>query len=88
MTEQTTYEGTATVERAAEVSIRYSGKPVTGSPQAMTALHSLTPAAPRRRTKTLAERVNAAYKHKLEPKERELLDRAAEQAGRRLGNRE
>jgi hypothetical protein len=37
-----------------------------------------------RRDKSLAERVSEAYKGGLEPKEKELLDRAAEQLGRRL----
>lgn len=36
--------------------------------------------------KTLAERVSEAYKHGLEPKEKELLDGAAGQFGRRLGS--
>jgi hypothetical protein len=40
------------------------------------------------RSRTLAERVNEAYKDKLEPKEKELLDRAAEQFGRRLSSQE
>ena len=85
MTEQTTYEGTATVEQAAEVPIRYSGKPVTGSPQAMTSLHSFTPVAPKRRhTKPLAERLNEAYKDELTPEEKGLLDRAAGQLGRAI----
>ena len=38
------------------------------------------------RSKTLAERINEAYRDELEPKEKELLDRAAEQFGRRLRN--
>ena len=41
-----------------------------------------------RRDKTLAERVEEAYGHGLEPEEKELLDRAAEQLGRRLSNEE
>jgi hypothetical protein len=38
--------------------------------------------------KTLAERVADAYGDGLEPGEREILDRAAEQLGRRLSNEE
>jgi hypothetical protein len=38
--------------------------------------------------KTLAERVREAYKYDLEPEEKELLDHAAEQFGRRLGTQE
>ena len=38
--------------------------------------------------KTLAERVSEAYKGGLESKEKELLDRAADQLGRRLGGEE
>lgn len=38
------------------------------------------------RDKTLAERIEEAYGEGLEPKEKELLDRAAEQLGRRLSN--
>ena len=41
-----------------------------------------------RRAKPLAERVSEAYKGGLEPKEKELLDRAAEQLGRRLSDEE
>ncbi len=41
-----------------------------------------------RRDKSLAERVSEAYKGGLEPKEKELLDRAAEQLGRRLSGEE
>ncbi len=38
--------------------------------------------------KTLAERIHEAYGDELEPEEKELLDRAAEQFGRRLSNEE
>ena len=41
-----------------------------------------------RRDRSLAERVSEAYKGELEPKEKELLDRAAEHLGRRLGGGE
>ena len=40
------------------------------------------------RRKTLAERVAEAYKHDREPEETGLLDRAAEQFGRRLNSQE
>jgi hypothetical protein len=40
------------------------------------------------RPKALAERVREAYQGGLEPKEKELLDRAAEQLGRRLSGEE
>ena len=39
-----------------------------------------------RNQRTLAERIHDAYGGELEPRERELLDRAAEQFGRRLSN--
>lgn len=41
-----------------------------------------------RESSSLAERLNDAYGNELEPKERELLDRAAEQFGRRLSSEE
>jgi hypothetical protein len=87
MTEQTTYPVEATVEQDGRVSVRRSG-PVTGSPQAMTSLHNLTRVAPRRRAKSLAERVGESYKHPLQPEEKELLDHAAEQFGQRLDSKE
>jgi hypothetical protein len=87
MIDQITYPVDATVEQDGGVSLRRS-KPVTGSPQAMTTLHDFTRVAPKRRGKTLVERISEAYKNKLEPEERELLDRAAEQAGRRLSGQE
>lgn len=34
--------------------------------------------------RTLAERVSDAYKYEMEPEEKELLNRAADQVGRRL----
>ncbi len=87
MTEQITYPVDATVRQDGKVSLRRS-KPVTGSPQAMTTLHNFTRVAPQRRDKTLAERVNEAYKDKMEHEEKELLDRAAEQFGRRHSSQE
>ncbi len=39
-----------------------------------------------RMVKPLAERIQEAYGEGLEPREKELLDRAAEQLGRRLSN--
>lgn len=87
MTEQITYPVDATVERDGHVSLRRS-KPVTGSPQAMTSLHNFTRVAPQRREKTLAERVSEAYKDEQDPKQKELLDRAAEQFGHRLSSQE
>jgi hypothetical protein len=54
----------------------------------MTTLHNFTRVAPQRRDKTLAERVDEAYKDKLDAEEKELLDRAAEQFGRRLSSQE
>lgn len=36
--------------------------------------------------KTLAERVREAYRNRLQPEEKELLDRAATQFGSRLSN--
>lgn len=86
MTEQTTYIGNATVEQAREVQIHYIPKVFTGSPQAMIYLHAFTRVPPRK--KTLAERLNDAYKYELEPEETELLDRAAGQLGRRLDSKE
>ncbi len=38
--------------------------------------------------KTLAERIHEAYGDELEPKEKELLNRAAEQFGRRISSEE
>lgn len=88
MTEQITHVGNATVEPHKEVAIKYHGT-VTGSPQAIIELHAdFREVAPREGGKTLTERVNEAYKGGLEPKEKELLDRAAEQLGRRLSSKE
>jgi hypothetical protein len=84
MTEQITYPVDATVRQDGKVSLRRS-KAVTGSPQAMNSLHNFTRVTPQ---KTLAERVNEAYRNELEPEEKELLDHAAEQFGRRLSNEE
>jgi hypothetical protein len=89
MTEQmVTNIGRATVEPKKEVVIQYGTK-VTGSPQAMIALRAdFREVAPRDGSKTLTERVNEAYGDELESEERELLDHAAEQFGRRLANEE
>lgn len=86
MMEQITYRARATIEQDGKVSVRRSAA-VTGSPQAMTSLHNLRE-APRRRAKSLAERVRESYKHPLEPEEKELLDHAAEQFGQRLDSKE
>lgn len=58
------------------------------SPEAGVRMDTFTRVFPRRQDKTLAERVSEAYKNKLEPEEKELLDRAAEQVGRRLSGQE
>ncbi len=88
MTKPATYPVEATMGQDGQLLVRHS-ESVTGSPHVTTELHAhYTEVPPKRSDKTLAERVNEAYKHKLEPKERELLDRAAEQTGRRLSGRE
>jgi hypothetical protein len=86
MTEQmVTNVGKATVEPEKEVLIQYSDK-VTGSPQAIISLHADFREVAPQHGKKLTERINEAYGDELEPEEKELLDHAAEQFGRRLGS--
>ncbi len=88
MTEQTTHVGEAAVEPKKEVTIQYREK-VTGSPQAIIHLHAdFREVAPQHGGKTLTERINESYDDELEPEEKELLDHAAEQFGRRLSSEE
>jgi hypothetical protein len=89
MTEQITHVGEATVEPHKEVPIRYR-ETVTGSPQAIVKLHAdFREVAPREGGKTLAERLDDAYRDDvLSPEEKGLLDRAANQFGRRLSDEE
>jgi hypothetical protein len=83
MTEQTTYPVNATVGQDGEVSVQHS-EPVTGSPQAIIYLHAnFTEVGPQDADKTLAERLDEAYRNDhLEPQEREFLELAQEHFSR------
>ena len=83
MTEQTTQIGRVTVKPHEQVLIQYSDK-VTGSPQAKISLHAdFREVAPRRGGKTLAERLDEAYRNDyLEPQEQEFLELAKEHFSR------
>jgi hypothetical protein len=89
VTEQITHVGDATVKPHKEVPIQYR-EAVTGSPQAIIELHAdFREVAPREGAKTLAERLEDAYRDDvLTPEEKGLLDDAANQFGRRLGDEE
>jgi hypothetical protein len=89
MTEQITHVGRAEVKPDTDVLIEYR-EPVTGSPQAMIELHAdFREVAPQEGGKTLAARLDDAYREDvLKPEEKGLLDRAANQFGRRLSDEE
>ncbi|HSK84962.1 MAG TPA: hypothetical protein VK902_16425 [Rubrobacter sp.] len=89
MTEQITHVGDATVEPHKEVLIQYR-ETVTGSPQAIIELHAdFREVAPREGGRTLAKRLDDAYRDDaLTPEEKGLLDDAANQFGSRLSDEE
>jgi hypothetical protein len=67
---------------------RVSSTVVAANPEAGVRADTLTRVTPLAKGKTLTERINEAYGDELEPEERELLDHAAEQFGRRLSSEE
>jgi len=83
MTEQITHVSKGTVEPNKQVLIQHR-EVVTGSPQAIIYLHAdFREVAPRRGGKTLAERLDEAYRNDhLEPQEREFLELAKEHFSR------
>jgi hypothetical protein len=83
MTEQVTHVGGATVEPDKEVLIQYR-ESVTGSPQAITNLHSHFSEVVTQHDKRLLDSLNEAYGGEMEPEEKEFLKHAKAYRRRRL----